>query len=370
MSDRVQGVITRQGNDVSDLVNRYAEANGCDAVGLLAGLISESNLDEQAERDGAWPDVSFGLGQQTALYASVGDHSGSAANLQRCRDYYFQPENAIAEAARQYGAYYQQYGSYQEAWSRYNGGPGMAFANNPNAANIQRGWDAAQAYLAPDGVATYNPDQPAEIQISSWACSVRTATWMLKSIGGTQDAGALEDAMVAAGLVTPADGLEDPTGASLAGFLAAQSGLPTGHQFPVTWDDLQALPIGQQPFGLGGQAWDHWVGVRRWAFDMLALANPAPGWQGVRDALPEADFDRLGAFAAVWIALPAGGDALSAEERAELGRLRSTVASYENDTFQPLAETMDALLAQPPSKATLLSKIAEMRNSIRTNVGV
>jgi N-acetylmuramoyl-L-alanine amidase len=150
MSQRVQHVISAQGNDLSDLINRYAEIEQCPAVGLLAGLISESGLNEHAERHGQGDDQSVGLGQQTLRWASVGDHTNSAANWETCRAYYYQPENAIAEAARQYGAYYRQYGSFEEAWSRYNGGPGMAFAHNPNAANLRRGWNAAQLYLSPD----------------------------------------------------------------------------------------------------------------------------------------------------------------------------------------------------------------------------
>lgn len=148
MSQRVENVITQQGTNISDLLNRYAAVEQVPAVGLLAGLISESNLNEHAERIGFWPDWSEGLGQQTLLYANVGDHTASAANLKVVRDYFWQPEHAIAEAARQYGAYYRQYQDHFEAWSRYNGGPGLAWANNPNKANIRRGWNAAQLYLA------------------------------------------------------------------------------------------------------------------------------------------------------------------------------------------------------------------------------
>jgi hypothetical protein len=149
----IAGVHSQQGTDLSPLINRYAEVNSCDAVGLLAGLISESNLHEQAERIGSWPDWSEGLGQQTLAYAQdggrwVGDHSASAANLRVCRDYFWQPENAIRCAAQQYGYYYRLYGDYHEAWSRYNGGPRLAYADNPNARNIHRGWVEAQAYAS------------------------------------------------------------------------------------------------------------------------------------------------------------------------------------------------------------------------------
>lgn len=150
MSQRVENVMSQQGNNLSDLINRYAEIEQCPAVGLLAGLIAESNLNEHAERIGIWPDWSEGLGQQTVRYARIGDQSPSAANLKLVKDYYWQPENAIAEAARQYGAYYRQYGDHFEAWSRYNGGPRMAWADNPHKANIRRGWNAAQLYLAPE----------------------------------------------------------------------------------------------------------------------------------------------------------------------------------------------------------------------------
>jgi hypothetical protein len=304
MVDRVQGVVTQQGNDVSDLINRYAEAEGCDAVGLLAGLISESELDERAERIGTWPDWSEGLGQQTLLYASVGDHTASAENLRVCRAYYWQPENAIQEAARQYGAYYRHYGSYVEAWSRYNGGGAMAFADNPNRANIQRGWDAAQAYVAP-GDAVYDPDAAPERQVQPWTCSVRTATWLLNSLGFARAAGDVQDAMVAAGLVTPADGLEDGTGEALEGWLHGQTGLPVLGQRAVTWDELQAL-AGQAPIGMGSGTLYHWLAVRRVLdADTLALMNPAPGYRDLGDTMSRAQFDQWAPWNAIWLVPPA-----------------------------------------------------------------
>lgn len=51
-------------------------------------------------------------------------------------------------AARQLGHYYGVYGDYFEAASRYNGGPGMPFNQNPNRANIERAWEESAAYVS------------------------------------------------------------------------------------------------------------------------------------------------------------------------------------------------------------------------------
>jgi hypothetical protein len=380
MSQRVEHVISAQGNNLSDLVNRYAEIEGVPAVGLLAGLIAESNLNEHAERIGTWPDWSEGLGQQTLLYANVGDHTASAANLKVVRDYYWQPEHAIAEAARQYGAYYREFGDHFEAWSRYNGGPGLAWADNPNQANIRRGWQAAQLYLAPDQEAapmTYNPDTPPERQRQPWSCSIRTATWMLRALGVDIDAGRMQDILVP-DYVTPELGLLQGDGSGLAAVLADQSGQATGHA-GVSWDWLCAH-AGTMPIGIGSPSLYHWVAVRALNDDgTLALANPAPGYQGLDDTMSEAQFDQWAPWAGVWIAVPAtnGGDDLSAEERAELQRYREAQPYW--DTLLGTPENPGGLIgsalgtleqAAGTSKTHLAKVVREQCASVRQAAGV
>lgn len=325
MSQRVQNVISQQGNDLSELVNRYAEVEQCPAVGLLAGLISESNLNEHAERIGTWPDWSEGLGQQTVLYAAVGDHTATMTNLKVVRDYYWQAENAIRAAAALYGAYYEQYGDHFEAWSRYNGGPMMAWTDNPNQANIRRGWNAAQLYLAPDQEAppmTYDPDTPSEFQLQDWTCSVRSATWCLRSLGIDVTAGEMQTQMQAAGLVTPADGLLDGSGTSLARWLAETFGVPATAVYPADWAAVTG-DAGTGPIALGGMALNHWLAVRRPIQDANALdvMNPAPNWHGIGTELSKTEWDTWGPWSAIYVAVPSengGDDSMTDSQRAIL----------------------------------------------------
>jgi hypothetical protein len=164
----------------------------------------------------------------------------------------------------------------------------------------------------------YDPSIPAERQVQSWSCSIRTATFMLKSLGGTLDAGTVQDLMVPQ-YVTPALGLLDGSGAGLAEFLGLQTGCDTGHRW-VDWAWLQAH-AGTMPIGIGSPSLYHWLAVRSLNADgTLALANPAPGYQGLGDTMSEAQFNQWAPWAGVWVTVPAenGGDDLSAEERATL----------------------------------------------------
>ncbi len=147
---RVAKVITRQGNDISDLCNRHADAQSMPPQVLVAGAIAESNLDEHAERDGDWPDVSFGLWQQTVRWAPIGDQTNTARNIASVRSALFQPEIAVEIAAPQYGRFWRQYGDGKETLARYNK-PSVPYAQNPNKANIDRAWAASEAYVLPEG---------------------------------------------------------------------------------------------------------------------------------------------------------------------------------------------------------------------------
>lgn len=94
------------GFDLGPLIRDAAERNGVPAAGLLACLKAESGLDPAAARWGEWPDVSFGLGQQTVAYAPVGDGSADPANIERVRTWLKDRRNAIGTAARHLAADY------------------------------------------------------------------------------------------------------------------------------------------------------------------------------------------------------------------------------------------------------------------------
>lgn len=91
---RVQGVRSKQGTDISELLNDYAGQYADSFTGLL---IAESGLNEQALREGTWPDYSAGLSQVIAANLGYGDFKTRPDNtmLSLYRAFMFQPENAI-----------------------------------------------------------------------------------------------------------------------------------------------------------------------------------------------------------------------------------------------------------------------------------
>ena len=352
-----------------DLVAAHGARPGADLC-AVAACDSESGRNPDAEGDGG---ASLGLWQ-------IHDINGLS------REARLDPDQAAAWIVPRFNANYDEgirrgySGEQLVRWTcmaterpfgwRGEDDPGL---DSPAADRYVASWRAAVAALsAPDTPGLhYDPDVPAERQVSSWACSIRTTAFLLHSIGDWISAEDLQDVMVP-GLVTPALGLLQGDGSGLAAFLAAQTGLPTGHAW-IDWDWLQAH-AGTMPIGIGSPTLYHWVAVRTVLdADTLALANPAPGYQGLGDTMSRAQFEQWQPWACVYIEVPAenGGSDLSVEERAELNDLRSRTASYEHDTFEPLAATMDRILETPKlTKAAIVGQVREMRQSIRSNVGI
>lgn len=130
-----------------------------------------------------------------------------------------------------------------------------------------------------DTVLQYNPDQPPERQVQDYACSIRTLTWMLKSIGVNIDAGTLQDEMVP-DFVTPAVGLLDGRGNGLATVMRRHvpDSVTVNVVWAPSWDDLLAV-AGDGPVGIGSGALYHWLAVA----DIInattvKTANPAPNY--------------------------------------------------------------------------------------------
>jgi len=153
-------------------------------------------------------------------------------------------------------------------------------------------------------LADWNWRLPTELQDVPWDCAAASLTWALNTIGR-----GVTEADVVSGLgpsrISPTYGLLDASGAGLVSYLA-EIGISAANNPNATWEDIVAA-AGSQPMIMGGRAWNHWVGVRisdRYSKPslalFLALANPAPGWQGVNQILNEFDFETLGGFSAVW----------------------------------------------------------------------
>jgi len=150
--NKVAGVITEQGEDRSDLINEYGTNYYIPPRLLVALGIAESNLDEHSRRPPYdsqigeyWPDVSYGCYHQTVAYAPVGDHGASMSNCNMVRDWLWNFVNALDTAAKYIAPFYLKYQDPLEAMSRYNS-PGLSYYENPNQANIKRGWDESAAY--------------------------------------------------------------------------------------------------------------------------------------------------------------------------------------------------------------------------------
>lgn len=403
----VHNVVFQSGEDRSDLLNTLAEARDMPAELLVAQAIAESGLDDQAERwayfrDGGYVnltpqakaaiaagdrdtlqhlldvinsygslDISFGPGQQTVAFANVGDQSQSLDNVLAVRDQFLNnPQFALGEMADQLAGYWHEYQDGAEAMGRYNN-PSRGLDGNTNAAHIRQSWAQAQAYVDHSDV-VYDPNVPAVRQRQDWTCSICSTTFLLNSIGDWIAKEDLQDLMVPK-LVTPQQGLLDGDGSSLAAFIQERTGLPTRSGL-VDWAWLQTY-AGRYPLIMGSTGLYHWVAVRSVQEDgSLALSNPSPTYKGIGDDLTYAEFHNWPTWYGVWIVLPDAPaeeeDDLSAEEREELGRLRSENSSWRDDTFRPLAETMDAIVQGTMKKDEIIGKVGEMRNSIRQNVGV
>jgi hypothetical protein len=154
------------------------------------------------------------------------------------------------------------------------------------------------------GVQDWDWKWPVELQDVPWDCSAASLTWALNAYGhGTSEAD------VVAGLgpqrISSQWGLLDASGAGLVSYLA-ELGIPAANNPDATWNEIEGA-AGYQPMVIGGREWCHWVGVRMGgpAFmgdfrHIVLLANPAPGYRGVDQALDLDQFEALGPFSAVW----------------------------------------------------------------------
>jgi hypothetical protein len=149
----------------------------------------------------------------------------------------------------------------------------------------------------------YDPNTPIVPQNHDWDCAEQATLWALTAYGRHPSDAWLENQMLAEHIESTAEGLLDASGASLAAWIVEQYGefgygaynLPS-----VTFNDVM-VNAGLSPMLIGGRAWNHWSGVRRYnqGTGLLELANPANGWKDVWQTMDRAQFERLGPFSAV-----------------------------------------------------------------------
>lgn len=200
---KVQGVFSKQGTDLSPLLNAAAGEN---ALALTALLRAESGLDERAWRFTKWPDCSAGLSQVIAPNVGFGTYQVPAtdAELALYRAYMDQPENAIREGWRFFKPALDRMGGDPVlGMCAYNLGPGAT----PNAAALkaliaqgQQGstdppavkaarawthygqhWEAALAYAIPQEEPAMPADTETNARAYQWGLGAEAAAarWQL-----------------------------------------------------------------------------------------------------------------------------------------------------------------------------------------------
>jgi hypothetical protein len=164
-----------------------------------------------------------------------------------------------------------------------------------------------------DQLPTYNAAEPAHPQENDWSCSQDSAEWALWAYGREPGDDWMEQSMMTAGVIDPAVGLCDASGAGLARWLNDNYGGPddgflSSNEPSVTFDDVaMEAAQGKHPLMIGGRAWGHWSGCRGYgsSSDLLMLANPADGWMGVSQTMDRQQFASLGPFSMVRLTHPA-----------------------------------------------------------------
>lgn len=145
----------------------------------------------------------------------------------------------------------------------------------------------------------FNPNEPQYPQTLDWTCSACSLAWLNRAM---QIDVATDEMSAVAYIGNPQNinatyGLMDGSGARLVQCLREQGVAAVNGWWTFAQAAELALHMGLL---IGGVGWYHWVGVRGVTDDgALWLANSAPGWMGIGDALDASDWDYLGPFAVV-----------------------------------------------------------------------
>lgn len=148
----------------------------------------------------------------------------------------------------------------------------------------------------------WDPNTPQPKQQAPWTCSACALAWVLRATQANPEAN--EQSEVAEigypQNVNETYGLMDGSGSALRA-VYEQYGLPTKQGW-LTFDQVWSL-AGQTTGQMSGGGWYHWVALRGQDGPNIWIANSAPGYKGVKESLSRDDFNRLGPFSVVWIAM-------------------------------------------------------------------
>ena len=157
------------------------------------------------------------------------------------------------------------------------------------------------------GTSDWNWRHEVELQDYPWDCAAASTAWALQAAGLDYSEQDVIDGL-GPSRISPTYGLLDASGAGLVQWLG-EIGVTAENNPNASFSDCMAA-AGYQPMVIGGRAWNHWSGVRmggpaagRPDILELALANPAPGWMSIGQAIDPMQFCSLGPFSAVWFTL-------------------------------------------------------------------
>ena len=149
------------------------------------------------------------------------------------------------------------------------------------------------------GPYSYDPQEAMPQQQVDYDCSAAATAWFGRSIGWQWTELNVLWEFSKAGIISPAWGLLDATGAGIVSWLALQPLQATNG--PVDWPRLVTM-AGGGPLIMGGAKFDHWIGIRELLNDqVVSIANSAVGWMGVYNTMNQSQFDNLGPFNGVWL---------------------------------------------------------------------
>ena len=157
----MKSVVTKDTDrDITEIVRVAAQNHGFDPIGFIGGAIAESGLREEAAREQAWPDVSYGLWQPAVAFLGPeipgltrnanGTVQDTEANRKRAREWCTDAAKLTPYVAKRYAALLQQFGAPLEAWCRWNA-PAIPGVDNPHRPAYEKALAAAQDYRDDQG---------------------------------------------------------------------------------------------------------------------------------------------------------------------------------------------------------------------------
>jgi hypothetical protein len=173
--------------------------------------------------------------------------------------------------------------------------PGIVIEPHPPLLTSEAGPLTPPWYLA-----NYDPNENMPGQAASWSCSACALAWVLRAtkVDPSMDEASAITAIGYPENINPTYGLMDAAGSALRAVYGRYN-VPTVQAW-LSYDQVWTL-AGYTTGQMSGGAWYHWVGVRGRSGPDLAIANSAPGYDGVYDTLSRGQFNALGPFSCLWL---------------------------------------------------------------------